>query len=157
MATALFDLLTEVEENDRSNVFDIELLTERLLVTIGWLTSHDRLGGLPVGLFGASTGAAAALSAAAELGHSVAAVVSRGGRPDLAMATLAEVTTPTLFIVGGSDTVVLELNRRARAELTCPSELVVVPGASHLFAEPGALDEVATLAAEWFGQYLQQR
>ena len=135
-ATGLFDLLTELEENDRANVFDIEMLTERLLVITDWLQEQPVLNGLPLGYFGASTGAAAALAAAARRGDRVSAVVSRGGRPDLAMPVLGSVTAPTLLIVGGADELVLDLNRQAFAELRCPADLTVVPGATHLFAEP---------------------
>lgn len=153
-ATALFDLLTEVEELDRANVFDIDMLTERLLVITRWLQQHPVLAGLPLGFFGASTGAAAALGAASRLGSDVSAVVSRGGRPDLALAVLDGVTAPTLLIVGGADTLVLELNQQALAALSCPADLTVIPDATHLFAEPGALEAVADVAAQWFGKYL---
>lgn len=157
MATALFDLLTEVEEIDRANVFDVDLLTDRLLVITRWLQRQPTLSGLAIGYFGASTGAAAALGAAATLGSAVSAVVSRGGRPDLATPALASVTAPTLLVVGGADTLVLELNRRAMTELRCPAELTVVPAATHLFAEPGALEAVADVAAQWFGKHLHRR
>jgi predicted phosphoribosyltransferase/dienelactone hydrolase len=155
-ATALFDLLTEAEETQGSAVFDIDLLTERLLLITGGLRSDDRLAALPLGLFGASTGAAAALAAAASRTSGVSAVVSRGGRPDLAMSVLHAVTAPTLLVVGGADSTVLDLNRRARARLTCEAELVVIPGASHLFAEPGALDQVASVATSWFDRHLSR-
>jgi putative phosphoribosyl transferase len=150
--TLLFDLLSEPEAASRERVFDIPLLGERLIAATHWWRRREP--DLPVGYFGASTGAAAALFAAAELGEQVAAVVSRGGRPDLAGARLPHVTAPTLLIVGGEDPVVLELNREARARLRCPSELVVVPGATHLFEEPGALEAVAAHAGEWFERYL---
>lgn len=150
IATLLFDLLTREEELDRRNVFDIELLTRRLVAATRWLSTLPEARGRLVGYFGASTGAAAALLAAAELGDQISAVVSRGGRPDLAEEKLAEVRAPTLLIVGGADTVVLELNREAATRLTCPNELAVVPGATHLFEEPGALEQVASLAAAWF-------
>jgi putative phosphoribosyl transferase len=150
--TLLFDLLSEPEAASRERVFDIPPLGERLIAATHWLRRREP--DLPVGYFGASTGAAAALFAAAELGEQVAAVVSRGGRPDLAGARLPHVTAPTLLIVGGEDPVVLELNREARARLRCPSELVVVPGATHLFEEPGALEAVAAHAGEWFERYL---
>ncbi len=156
-ATGLFDLLTEVEEHDRANVFDIEMLTGRLLVITDWLQEQPVLNGLPLGYFGASTGAAAALAAAARRGDRVAAVVSRGGRPDLAMPVLRSVTAPTLLIVGGADELVLDLNRQALAELHCPADLTVVPGATHLFAEPGALEAVAEMAGQWFGKHLVRR
>lgn len=153
LGTLLFDLLTEAEERDRANVFDIPLLAERLGNAIAWLRTTPAVRRLPVGVFGASTGAAAALQAAADPGSRIAAIVSRGGRPDLA-AHLPCVTAPTLLIVGGADELVLELNRRAAALLTCEHRLAVVPGASHLFEEPGALDAVARLAADWFVDHL---
>jgi putative phosphoribosyl transferase len=154
LATLLLDLLTEAEEHDRAHVFDIELLAARLVAATGWTRGRTELARLPVGYFGASTGAAAALSAAAELGPRIAAVVSRGGRPDLAGAHVPAVTAPTLLIVGGRDEVVLQLNREAEALLEAPSELAVVPGATHLFEEPGALEQVAALAGGWFERYL---
>ncbi len=154
LATLLFDLLTPEEELDRSNVFDISLLANRLQAATVWVPqgTEDRL---PVGYFGASTGAAAALWAAAELGHEISAVVSRGGRPDLAGPRLAQVPAPTLLIVGEKDREVLELNRQAQKAMRCPTELAIVPGATHLFEEPGALEEVARLATEWFAKYLR--
>jgi putative phosphoribosyl transferase len=150
LATLLFDLLTPDEELDRANVFDIDLLASRLADVTAWLRKEPDLQGLPVGYFGASTGAAAALAAAAEPGAEVAAVVSRGGRPDLAERCLGQVDVPTLLIVGGRDGVVLALNQHARALLGADSRLAVVPGATHLFEEPGALAAVADLAREWF-------
>ncbi len=153
-ATLLFDLLTPREGRDRALVFDLPLLARRLVAATHWVEDRPALGGLPLAYFGASTGAAASLIAAADLPGPVAAVVSRGGRPDLAGHRLAEVTAPTLLIVGGDDTQVLELNRRAQHQLRCPNRLVVVPGATHLFEEPGALDEVTAAAASWFQQYL---
>ena len=150
IATLLFDLLTRDEEADRQNVFDIELLTGRLVAATRWLSARPAAGDLPIGYFGASTGAAAALLAASELGDRVSAVVSRGGRPDLAWHRLAEVRAPTLLIVGSADRVVLDLNEAAAAQLTCASKLEVVPGATHLFEEPGALERVAELATAWF-------
>lgn len=150
IGTLLFDLLTPSESLERENVFDVELLSARLLAATHWLAAQPEAEELPVAYFGASTGAAAALLAAAELGEEVKAVVSRGGRPDLAAARLGEVRSPTLLIVGGLDPVVLELNRAARARLRCASELRVVEGATHLFEEPGALEEVAGLARAWF-------
>jgi putative phosphoribosyl transferase len=156
-ATLLFDLLTEEEALDRGNVFDIELLGRRVREASGWLETRKVLAGLPVGYFGASTGAAAALVAAADLGRAVAAVVSRGGRPDLAGAALGAVTAPTLLIVGSLDLTVLELNRQAQARLTCPSRIVVVRGASHLFEEPGTLEEVAAEARRWFIEHFFER
>lgn len=153
IATLLFDLLTAEEALDRRNVFDAELLARRLVGATRWLEGRDEARGLPIGYFGASTGAAAALLAAAEIGPRIAAVVSRGGRPDLAHARLRDVESPTLLVVGGADRVVLELNEGAAALLACPHELVVVPGASHLFEEPGALEQVAALAVEWFTRW----
>jgi putative phosphoribosyl transferase len=155
LATLLFDLLTEDEELDRANVFDIRLLAGRLADATQWLEGRPDVGGLPIGYFGASTGAAAALRAAAEPGSPVCAVVSRGGRPDLADATLPAVTAPTLLIVGGHDDLVLRLNREAQARMSCESELAVVPGATHLFEEPGALETVAELATDWFTRHLR--
>ncbi|MFM8415131.1 MAG: dienelactone hydrolase family protein [Planctomycetota bacterium] len=154
IGTLLFDLLTEQEATDRVNVFDIPLLAERVLAAVRFVTSLDTTRHLPLGLFGASTGAAAALVAAAREPR-VGAVVSRGGRPDLAGRKLAAVHAPTLFIVGGEDHDVLELNRQALAQLDCEKQLAVVPGATHLFEEPGTLDEAARLAAEWFAKHLQ--
>ena len=146
-ATLLFDLLTEREAGDRANVFDIDLLASRLLAARRWVAQAPEIHDLPVGLFGASTGAAAALRAAAAAPEGIAAVVSRGGRPDLAGAALRQVKAPTLLIVGGEDREVLELNRRAASLLAGPHELAVVPGAGHLFEEPGALEQAARLAA----------
>ncbi|MFJ6481900.1 MULTISPECIES: phosphoribosyltransferase family protein [unclassified Streptomyces] len=151
LATLLLDLLTPDEEADRANVFDIETLAGRLADATAWLRRRESL---PTGWFGASTGAAAALWAAAEPGAEIGAVVSRGGRPDLAGARLAAVRAPTLLIVGGRDGAVLDLNRRAQRELRCENRLEVVPGATHLFEEPGALDEVAGLARGWFTRHL---
>jgi putative phosphoribosyl transferase len=157
LATLLFDLLTSREEADRSNVFDIELLGHRLCGVASWARRHPRLAALPTGYFGASTGAAAALWAAAEPDSDVAAVVSRGGRPDLAGRRLGAVRAPTLLVVGGADTVVLDLNRQAQAQLTCRNELSVVPGATHLFEEPGTLRAAAELARDWFLRYLTEQ
>lgn len=153
-ATLLFDLLTTEEELDRANVFDIELLAERLLAVTRWVEAEPDVAGLPIGYFGASTGAAAALSAAARLGAEVAAVVSRGGRPDLAAESLEDVVSPTLLIVGGADWQVLELNEGAARLLRCEREVAIVPGATHLFEEPGALERVSELAADWFSRHL---
>jgi putative phosphoribosyl transferase len=157
VATLLFDLLTSEEELDRRNVFDVELLGRRLTDATRWLRSQPEASGLPIGFFGASTGAAAALVAAAELPEEISAVVSRGGRPDLAAAWLDRVRAPTLLVVGSADPVVLELNREAAESLTCRSELAVVPGATHLFEEPGALEQVASLAAAWFAAAFEKR
>jgi putative phosphoribosyl transferase len=155
LATLLFDLLREDEAHDRKNVFDIALIARRLEVAVDVLAAHPACAGLQFGLFGASTGAAAALTAAAARPLLVHAVVSRGGRPDLTdEETLARVGAPTLLIVGGADPVVLQCNRWARERLACESELVVVPGATHLFEEPGTLDEVARQAATWFRRWL---
>ena len=155
IATLLFDLLTPAEEMDRANVFDIRLLTNRLLETVRWLDGQPALAHLPLGLFGASTGAAAALSAAAELRGRVVAVVSRGGRPDLAGDALQLVRVPTLLIVGGADFGVVELNQQALDQLPGPKALHVVPHATHLFPEAGALDAVVLLAAQWFEHYMR--
>jgi len=148
-ATLLFDLLTPDEAGDRARVFDIDLLAERLLAATRWARSREDVGALPLAYFGASTGAAAALRAAAELGPEVCAVISRGGRPDLAAESLAAVIAPTLLIVGGADRQVLELNEAAARSLRCPHEVAIVPGATHLFEEPGALERVGELAAAW--------
>ncbi|MHB1836066.1 MAG: phosphoribosyltransferase family protein [Solirubrobacteraceae bacterium] len=153
-ATLLFDLLTPEEELDRANVFDIPLLGRRLAAATGWLRHQPETSELALGYFGASTGAAAALIAAADLGHAVSAVVSRGGRPDLAAPRLGEVVAPTLLIVGGLDQQVLELNRQAQRQLRCTNDLEVVIGATHLFEEPGTLEAVARLASDWFARHL---
>jgi putative phosphoribosyl transferase len=154
LATVLVDLLTPEEERDRAKVFDIRLLAERLGDVGRAVSTRADVGPAPLGFFGASTGAAAALWAAAQPGADVQALVLRGGRPDLAAPLLPAVMAPTLLVVGGCDETVLTLNRRARAELGCPSRLVVVPGATHLFEEPGALETVATQAREWFLDHL---
>ncbi len=154
LATLLLDLLTPQEERDRRNVFDIALLADRLVAATTWAAEEPATRALPVGYFGASTGGGAALVAAARPGSSVRAVVSRGGRPDLAGPSLGAVRAPVLLIVGGNDRTVLDLNREAAAQLRAPWELAVVPGATHLFEEPGALDEVARLAAAWFTRHL---
>jgi len=158
LATLLFDLLTEREEPaDRYAQrlrFDIPLLSTRLTQAVDWLSGRPETRGLPIGLFGASTGAAAAIAAAARRPGKVHAVVSRGGRPDLAEAALPRVRVPTLLIVGGDDTTVLALNRHAAGLLRCRHALEIVPGATHLFEEPGALARVAALARDWFLKYL---
>ena len=154
LATLLLDLLSVDEELDRANVFDISLLAGRLVAATQWAPAEPRIAELPVGYFGASTGAGAALWAAAELGEEIRAVVSRGGRPDLAAPRLPDVRAPVLLIVGGHDEVVLELNRDAQRRLRAPSELSIVPGATHLFEEPGALEEVSRLAGDWFERHL---
>jgi putative phosphoribosyl transferase len=159
-ATLLVDLLTAEEEaidlRTAQLRFDIGLLAERLAGVTDWLARHPDTQPLQIGYFGASTGAAAALVAAAERPAAIGAVVSRGGRPDLAGPYLPRVRAPTLLIVGGNDFQVIELNRAAFAQLRCEKELAIVPGATHLFEEPGALDQVAQLAREWFQQYLAQ-
>jgi putative phosphoribosyl transferase len=154
LGTLLIDLLEEDEAEDRSRVFDIGLLAHRLQAVADWLATQRETMGMRLGYFGASTGAAAALLAAARKPASVAAVVARGGRPDLARESLSQVTAPTLLIVGGDDEVVVDLNREAYALLRCHRQLDIVPGATHLFSEPGALEEVARLAEEWFLRYL---
>jgi len=157
LATLLFDLLTPVEATDRGNVFNIALLGGRIGEALDWLGQRAELAPLRVGLFGASTGGAAALVAAAARPGRVGAVVSRGGRPDLAAHCLSRVTAPTLLIVGGHDAQVLQWNRDALRRLSCDKRLEVVPGASHLFEEAGALDSVAVLAADWFDRHLARR
>jgi len=157
IATLLFDLLTTEEERDRANVFDIDLLGNRLAEVTRLVQDEPDLGNLPVAYFGASTGAAAALRAAADPGSTVYAVVSRGGRPDLAGHHLAAVRAPTLLIVGGDDRVVVGLNEDARARLRCESQLAVVPGATHLFEESGTLQAAAELARDWFLAHLGRR
>jgi putative phosphoribosyl transferase len=154
LGTLLFDLLSPDEEADRANVFDIPLLAERLGAATAWLLDEGAGGTLPIGYFGASTGAGAALWAAAEPGSPVRAIVSRGGRPDLARGRLDAVRAPTLLIVGGRDEAVLEMNRDAAQRLRCEHRIEVVPGATHLFEEPGALETVADLATRWFLDHL---
>lgn len=158
VATLLFDLLTPEEEDidlrTRELRFDIDLLTGRLIGVIDWVSRNAATAALPIGLFGASTGAAAALGAAAQRVGDVAAVVSRGGRPDLALQHLAKVKAPTLLIVGGEDTVVIELNQQAAGQLLVEHRLEIVPGATHLFEEAGKLEQVAKLARDWFLHYL---
>ncbi len=155
IGTLLMDLLTPEEDADYQTRFDIPLLTDRLLAATGWIESRPEVQGLPVGYFGASTGAAAALQAAAVRGDEIGAVVSRGGRPDLAGThALHLVRCPVLLLVGGRDEVVIDLNQDALEQLTCPRELVIVPGATHLFEEAGTLEEVARQAAAWFGRHL---
>lgn len=154
VGTLLFDLLTEEEDQTYETRFDIDLLTQRLVDVTAWVAEGDETADLTVGYFGSSTGAASALRAAAELGDQIGAVVSRGGRVDLASESLPDVTAPTLFLVGERDETVLELNEEAFTTLTCTKELDVVPGASHLFEEPGTLEAVAEHAAEWFEEHL---
>ncbi len=154
-ATLLFDLLSAEEATDRSKVFDIDLLAGRLREAACWVSAQPQLAALPIGYFGASTGAAAALVAAAQGDPPVRAIVSRGGRPDLAGTALAQVRAPTLLIVGGADEIVLELNREAMRRMRCKVELAIVPGAGHLFEEPGALEQVVSLAKGWFELHLE--
>jgi len=156
--TLLFDMLTLAEDRDYANRFDIDRLAERLLAVTAWLGQQPETAHAAIGYFGASTGAAAALRAAADLGEAVSAVVSRGGRPDLAgAAALARVTAPTLLIVGGLDAQVLALNRQALALLAGQKQLATIPGATHLFEEPGTLESAATAACRWFDAYLPTR
>jgi pimeloyl-ACP methyl ester carboxylesterase len=150
LGTLLFDLLRDDEAADRRNVFDIDLLAHRLLSATEWLHGEAETKDLPAGYFGASTGAAAALVADTITHHAIAAIVSRGGRPDLAGVALPRVRAPTLLVVGGQDFGVIELNREALARLACEKRLEIVPGAGHLFEEPGALDRVVALARDWF-------
>jgi putative phosphoribosyl transferase len=155
VGTLLFDLLTPDEEIDRTNVFDIEMLADRLIQVTDWTRGQSWAQQAAIGWFGASTGAAAALWAAAAPDADVAAIVSRGGRPDLAGARLAAVRAPTLLIVGGADDIVLDLNRSAQSQLHSPNDLVVVPGATHLFEEPGTLEQAAAAARDWFVHHLR--
>jgi len=153
-ATLLFDLLTEREALDRRNIFDISLLGERVAEAVAWANGQDETKDFPIGLFGASTGAAAALVAAADLPDTVSAVVSRGGRPDLAGQALFRVKAPTLLIVGGHDYEVIDLNREAQAMMRCETRLAIVPGATHLFEEEGTLEQVVDLAGAWFAMHM---
>lgn len=156
IGTLLFDLLTRAEDQDYTMRFDIDLLTRRLLAATAWLQADPKTKSLRTGYFGASTGAAAALQAAAEMGNNIAAVVSRGGRPDLAgEVALSQVIAPTLLIVGSADYGVIELNEQAYALMNCEKRLMLVPGATHLFEEPGTLEQAAQHAANWFSKYLQ--
>ncbi|MBD0316512.1 MAG: dienelactone hydrolase family protein [Nitrospiraceae bacterium] len=157
LATLLFDLLTPDEANDREKVFDIDLLADRLLMANAWLGQQPTAKAWSIGYFGASTGAGAALQAAAREPSNVQAVVSRGGRPDLAEPYLGAVTAPTLLIVGGNDTPVIAMNQSAYDRLTCEKGLTIVPGATHLFDEPGTLEQVADHAYTWFIRHLQTR
>jgi pimeloyl-ACP methyl ester carboxylesterase len=155
MATLLFDLLTPNEDRDRANVFNIALLADRLVDAVDWLQRDTEFGYLPLGLFGASTGAAAAIVAAAKLGDRVGAIVSRGGRPDLAGGALNRIRTPTLLIVGGADIGVIDLNERAFLQLQGPKALEIVAGATHLFPEEGAMEAVIDHAIGWFNRHLK--
>jgi len=157
VATLLIDLLTPDEADDRRKVFDIDLLADRVLLAKAWLEQNARTKGLGIGYFGASTGAGAALQAAVRDPSSIQAVVSRGGRPDLAETYLSSVTAPTMLIVGGNDEPVIEMNRAAYRLLSCPKRLVIVPGATHLFEEPGTLEQVAEHALLWFQQNFHPR
>ena len=150
LGTLLFDLLTEEEDRLYKTRFNIDLLTRRLIAVTEWIKTQEETQGLQIAYFGASTGAASALGAAAYFGDEIAAVVSRGGRPDLAMSELHEVTAPTLLIVGGWDKVVIGLNKKAYEKLRCERKLEIIPGATHLFEEEGKLEEVAALSAKWF-------
>ncbi len=158
LATLLMDLLTEeedlIDERTRQFRFDIALLAQRLIGCVEWLEKQKETNGLSVGYFGASTGAAAALMAASEQGSKIKAIVSRGGRPDLAIDQLDQVTCPTLLIVGGNDLAVIEMNERALEALSVEKKIEIVPGATHLFEEPGTLEAVADLASKWFVQHL---
>ena len=156
LATLLLDLLTEDEADDRRKVFDIDLLADRLLLAKGWLEAEPRTTNFGVGYFGASTGAGAALQASAREPSNIRAIVSRGGRPDLAEPYLPAVRAPTLLIVGGWDEPVIEMNQAAYELLTCEKKLIIVPGATHLFEEPGTLEQVADHAGKWFQTYLNR-
>ena len=157
LGTLLFDLLTEEEDCIYENRFNIGMLTRRLIAVTDWVMVYTHGRGLPIGYFGASTGAASALRAAAHFGDKISAVVSRGGRPDLAMDDLPKVKAPTLLLVGGLDTPVIQLNRQAQGQMHSPTQLEVIPGASHLFEEPGKLQEVAELTAGWFFRYFKKK
>lgn len=157
LGTLLFDLLTELEGQDRQKVFDVVLLGRRLRGAKAWLAEQAETRQLPLGYFGASTGAAAALVAAAEDPQGVRAIVSRGGRPDLATDFLPLVSAPTLLIVGERDEIVLKLNQQAAQRLSCPHQIVIIPNATHLFPEPGALEKVAELARDWFVRHFQKQ
>ncbi|MGB5480862.1 MAG: dienelactone hydrolase family protein [Eudoraea sp.] len=157
LATLLFDLLTEEEDRLYKTRFNIDLLTQRLIEVTEWIKTQKETKGLQLAYFGASTGAASALSAAAYFGDEIAAVVSRGGRPDLAMSELYKVTAPTLLIVGGWDKVVIVLNQKAYGNLRCERKLEIIPGATHLFEESGKLEAVAAVSAKWFTKHLQPK
>ena len=161
LATLLFDLLTPEEEamdlNTREHRFNIRLLAERLVHATRWAKQQEETRGLRIGYFGSSTGGAAALVAAAQLSEGIGAIVSRGGRPDLAGDALSKVHAPTLLIVGGNDDIVIELNEMARDQMRCEAKLVIIPGATHLFEEPGALEQVAKFASDWFVLHLTRK
>lgn len=154
LGTLLFDLLTEEEDEIYENRFDIPLLAERLKTATEWIKKQKETKGLNIGYFGSSTGAAAAIIGAADIGPEIKAVVSRGGRPDLAGDSLPKLDSPTLLMVGGNDDMVIELNQEAYDKMQCKKELKIIPGATHLFEEPGTLEEVAILAAKWFKGHL---
>jgi len=156
-SSLLFDLLTTEEDMIYNNRFDIDLLSERLLKATLWISNNKETKDLPMAYFGASTGAASALKAASFMKDTIKAIVSRGGRPDLAMDVLDKITTPTLLIVGGKDDVVIELNKKAKRNISGICELKIVDGATHLFEEPGALDLVSKLTADWFDIYLSKK
>lgn len=153
-ATLLVDLLTESEDQDYQNRFNIELLTNRLIQLVKWVKNQAQIKHLPIGLFGASTGAAAALKCAANMPNDIKTIVSRGGRPDLAAEVLNNIKSPTLLIVGENDPDVINLNKQSYLSLTCIKKLEIVPGATHLFEEPGTLEKVSLLAAKWFKDYI---
>jgi len=161
LATLLFDVLTPEEEamdlNTREHRFNIRLLAERLVHATRWAKQQEETRGLRIGYFGSSTGGAAALVAAAQLSEVIGAIVSRGGRPDWAGDTLSKVHAPTLLIVGGNDDIVIELNEMARDQMRCEAKLVIIPGATHLFEEPGALEQVAKFASDWFVRHLARK
>ena len=161
LATLLFDLLTPEEEamdlNTREHRFNIRLLAERLVHATRWAKQQEETRGLRIGYFGSSTGGAASLVAAAQLSEGIGAIVSRGGRPDLAGDALSKVHAPTLLIVGGNDDIVIELNEMARDQMRCEAKLVIIPGATHLFEEPGALEQVAKFASDWFVRHLARK
>ncbi|MEL4455055.1 alpha/beta hydrolase [Lutimonas vermicola] len=154
-SSLLFDLLTEQEDRIYENRFDIDLLTERLINVTQWIQQDKELEGMPAGYFGASTGAASALCAAARLENDIKAIVSRGGRPDLSMPVLHKIKAPTLLIVGGNDDIVIELNNKAYNSLAGIKKMEIIKGATHLFSEPGKLEEVAELSSNWFDKYLK--
>jgi dienelactone hydrolase len=154
-SSLLFDLLTEEEDLIYENRFDIDLLSKRLMSVTQWMLEHEELPDIPIGYFGASTGAASALRAASVFGSKVKAIVSRGGRPDFALSILDSITAPTLLIVGGNDTVVIDLNKKAYDKLGGVKKLEIINGATHLFSEPGKLEEVAKLSSNWFTNYLK--
>lgn len=155
-ASLLFDLLTEAEDSDYGNRFDIDLLTDRLVMVTEWVLRNRQLNNWPLAYFGASTGAASALGAAARLGNQIRTVVSRGGRPDLALEVLPDINIPVLLIVGGNDELVIDLNLKAQSKIKSVCELKIVPGATHLFSEPGKLEMVASETIKWFDKYLKE-